>query len=73
MYIHKASIARVSKPLECLINGRMCEAQNGVAVLEGVDKQTFARFCHWTYAGYYPADKYCDRPKDVVLGEQTGM
>lgn len=73
MYIHKASIARVSKPLERLINGHMCEAQNGVAVIEGVDKQTFARFCHWTYAGYYPAEEYCDRLKDVALAEQTGM
>ena len=73
MYIHKASIVRVSKPLERLVNGHMREAQNGVAVLEGVDKHTFARFCHWIYAGYYPAEEYCDRPKEVVLAEQTGM
>ena len=65
MYIHKASIARVSKPLERLVNG--------IAVLEGLDKQTFARFCHWIYADYYPAEENCDRPNEVVLAEQTGM
>ena len=73
MYIHKASIARVLKPLERSVNGHMCEAQNAIVVLEDVDTHTFARFCHWIYAGYYPAEEYCGRPKEVVLAEQTDM
>jgi hypothetical protein len=31
----------------------MCEAQDGVAVIEDVDEQTFIRFCEYAYTGDY--------------------
>ena len=71
--MHRKLAASVSKPLDRLINGHMSEAQNGEAGLEEVDGPTFARFCHWAYAGFYPAAEFCDRPQDLALTEQTGM
>jgi len=37
------------------MNGHMAEAHNGSAVLEDVDPDTFVRFAHWAYQGYYIA------------------
>ncbi len=51
----------------------MSEAQSGEAELKDVDGPTFARFCHWAYANFYPAAEFCDRPQDVALAEQNGM
>ncbi len=73
IYIHKAVVASVSKPLDRLINIPMSEAQSGEAELKDVDGPTFARFCHWAYANFYPAAEFCDRPQDVALAEQNGM
>ena len=72
-YVHKDVIARVSKPLDRLVNGSMREAQCGEAVLENVDGATFARFCQWAYAGYYPAAEHSVRSdKEFVVNEVTG-
>lgn len=73
MYIHRDLVASVSKPLGCLTNGKMSEARNGEAVLEDVDKLTFARFCQWVYEGYYDAEVHRDRPKDTAIAEKTGI
>ena len=73
MYIHKASIVRVLKPLERSVNNHMCEVQNAIVVLKNVDTHTFVFFCHWIYADYYSAEKYCDRSKKIVLIEQFDM
>ncbi len=71
--MHRTLVTSVSKPLDCLINGHMFKAQNGEAGLEEVDESTFARFCHWVYASFYPAAGFCDRPQDVALTEHTGV
>lgn len=73
MYIHRARVTSVSRPLDSLMNGNMIEAETGEAVLEDVDRATFARFCQWVYEGYYDAAVHRDCPKDVVSTEQTGM
>lgn len=73
MFIHRAVAAGVSKPLERLMNGGMCEAQNGEAVLKDVDEQTFARFCQWAYVGYYTAGVHCNRVKSEDLANQERM
>ena len=36
-----------------LINGPMSEAEQGSAVLEDVDEDTFASFCQFLYTGDY--------------------
>lgn len=63
VYVHRELIARVSKPLDRMINGGMREAKTGEAELKNVDGATFARFCHWVYAGHYPAAKHAVRPE----------
>jgi hypothetical protein len=41
-----------------MMNGSMREAIDGVATLEGVDEQTFVRFCEYAYMGdYTPAQQ----------------
>lgn len=55
------------------MNAPMSEAQSGEAVLQDVDGPTFARFCHWAYADFYPAAEFCNRRQDVALAEQIGM
>ena len=54
-YIHQDLVSQHSKPLDRLMNGSMTEAQNGFAVLEDVDADTFIRFTQWAYRGYYSA------------------
>ncbi len=55
LYIHADLVSRHSKPLDRLMNGHMAEAQQGFAVLEDVDAETFARFIQWAYSGFYSA------------------
>jgi hypothetical protein len=73
-YIHKALVARVSKPLDRLMNGHMSEAQLGEAELKEVDEETFARFCQWLYAGAYSAAAFSNRPAaDMGTLKKAGM
>lgn len=68
IYVHKDIITRVSKPLDRLVNGDMCEANRGEAELKNVDGATFTRFCQWAYAGYYYAAEPSVRPgKEAVV------
>ena len=73
IFIHRALVASVSKPLERLMSGGMCEAQNGMAVLKEVDEPTFTRFCQWVYSGYYSAGVHEDRSTDTAQSEQSRM
>ena len=73
MYIHRAQVASVSRPLDSLMNGNMIEAETGEVILRDVDQATFARFCQWVYEGYYDAAVHRDCPKDVASSEQSGM
>ena len=73
MYIHKTLVASVSKPLDRLMNGNMSEAQSGEGGLEEVDGPTFARFCHWAYAGFYRAAEASNRLEDIAPASQSSM
>ena len=63
LYIHAGLIARHSKPLDRMINGSMSEAQDGVAVLPDVDRDTFLRFIRWAYTGTYCAAEFSAKQK----------
>lgn len=52
---HAALVAHHSKPLGVLVNGDMSEAREGCALLEGIDEDTFVRFCQYAYTGDYVA------------------
>jgi hypothetical protein len=54
-YIHADLVSHHSRPLDCMINGQMAEAQQGFAVLEDVNEGTFKKFVEWAYKGYYKA------------------
>ncbi|MCJ1473682.1 hypothetical protein MMC13_002333 [Lambiella insularis] len=54
-YIHKDLVSLHSKPLNCMMNGSMEEAQKGYAILKEVDGGTFERFIEWAYKGFYTA------------------
>lgn len=73
MHIHKTLVASVSKPLDRLMNGNMSEAQIGEGGLEEVDGPTFARFCHWAYAGFYRAAEASNRLEDIAPASQSSM
>ena len=61
LYVHTALIAKVSEPLERLVNGEISEAQSGQAVLQDEDEATFVRFCSWIYSGTYRAEPFAER------------
>lgn len=44
IYAHAALIADCSAPLDRMINGHLSEAQQGYALLDDVDEDTFVRF-----------------------------
>ena len=71
-YIHSGLVSRLSKPLDCLINGNMIEKRQGWAKLEDISASNFERFVEWTYKGYYTAPPYSldacieERPEDFL-------
>lgn len=69
LYIHRALIAEVSKPLERMMNNGMSETHVGRAVLEDEDLWTFTRFSHWAYAGFYKAAEFSERAESQAQQE----
>jgi hypothetical protein len=66
--VHAALVADHSAPLARLINGSMCEAKDGIVILDDVDEQTFIRFCEYAYMGdYTPAQN-----EIVLLASKDG-
>ncbi|KAK5077832.1 hypothetical protein LTR64_003768 [Lithohypha guttulata] len=60
MRLPAALVSQSSPVLNRLINGKMKEAQNGVAEIADVEEATFACFGQWLYTGEYitrPADR----------------
>ena len=56
MTIHSELLVRLSKPLSKFVKGDNREAKEGIAVLDDVDEQTFARFLQYAYTkDYLPA------------------
>ncbi|KAK5170157.1 uncharacterized protein LTR77_004742 [Saxophila tyrrhenica] len=54
--VHRGFVAKVSKPLEAVMENGMQESENGMAPLKDVDKATFGRFMEFAYTGdYQPA------------------
>lgn len=51
--IHQELVARSSKPLKAMMQGKMKEALEGVATLEEVSEATFGRFVEYIYTGDY--------------------
>lgn len=56
-----------------MINGHLSEAQQGFAVLDEVDEETFLRFIRWTYNGDYPAREHSglkpEEKEDEIAGD----
>jgi hypothetical protein len=62
---HAEVIAKHSKGLDALINGKMAEASSGVTVLKDVLEDTFVRFCQFAYVGDYETPAFLlDRKAD---------
>ena len=57
-FAHSDIVARQSKSLATLINGKMKEAHDGCACIEDVDVETFARFLEYCYTGDYAAAEH---------------
>ena len=62
LYIHGQLVSRHSKPLSAKI-----KAKNDFAIIDSVDKDTFARFIEWAYKGYYTAAVYRNDAKAPSL------
>lgn len=58
--IHKDAVARISKPLNVMMNGPFIEGQTGVAWLKEVEVETSHCFVQFLYKG-----KYCGPDADV--------
>ncbi|KAJ5948634.1 hypothetical protein N7454_001941 [Penicillium verhagenii] len=56
--VHKAAFARLSKPLNALINGKMIEAKTGRADWSDTDVDTFTRLCEFAYLKDYQPPSY---------------
>ena len=68
-YVHADLVSRYSKPLDRLMKGGMSEAQKGVAVLQEVGQDTFARFVEWAYQGHYTSGEVIYRPEEETIVE----
>ncbi|KAM6476457.1 hypothetical protein HDV62DRAFT_375185 [Trichoderma sp. SZMC 28011] len=82
--IHEATVSRLSKTLDSLLNGGMRESDERCVFWEDTDEKTFIRFGEWAYTGdykpeepeilldssqiAYPDD---DLPKLIVRAEET--
>ncbi|KAI0889319.1 uncharacterized protein GGS22DRAFT_69819 [Annulohypoxylon maeteangense] len=53
--MHAELVARMSKPLDTLINGKWVENEKGLVEWSEIDEGTFARFCEFAYTGDYQA------------------
>lgn len=60
--VHGAAISRLSRPLDVLINGEMCEATERCVKWPDIDEKTFVRFIQWAYTETYVAEE-----PDVLL------
>ena len=63
-YIHTDLVSLHSKPLDRMMNGHMAEAQEGLATLKEVDRDTFVRFIEWAHKGYYTAAEFIPVAED---------
>ncbi|KAK0391205.1 hypothetical protein NLU13_0706 [Sarocladium strictum] len=52
-HIHRDVVARISEPLNVLVNGNMTEAAEGKVEWPDVDEETFIRFSQYAYTGEY--------------------
>ncbi|KAI9753629.1 MAG: hypothetical protein M1815_006088 [Lichina confinis] len=54
MPLHSGFASALSAPLDALMNnGQMRESKERIAVLEGVEVETFSAFCQFAYTGSY--------------------
>ena len=77
--VHAQPLARLSQPLNTLINGNMLEAKTGVIDWKDTDEETFLRFCEFAYVQDYTPPRFgeCsnrDKPKqgDLETADLTG-
>lgn len=52
-HLHKDVVAKLSKPLDRLVNDKLKEAIEGKVEWPGVDVDTFHRFCDYAYTGNF--------------------
>jgi hypothetical protein len=55
--VHAGAIARLSEPLDRLVNGSMREAQENVARFQDLQVPDFERICEFSYRGTYTLPK----------------
>lgn len=66
--VHSEAIAKHSRGLDILMNGKMSEAENGKTTLGDVLEDTFIRFCQFAYTGDYVTPDFThDEPKPESL------
>lgn len=53
--VHSGLVSECSEPLDRMINGHLTEAQQGFAILEDIDTESFVRVVRWLYSRDYPA------------------
>ncbi|KAI0841174.1 hypothetical protein F5Y06DRAFT_214664 [Hypoxylon sp. FL0890] len=53
--MHAELVARMSKPLWTLVNGKWKDSKEGLAEWPEIDEATFIRFCEFAYTGDYKA------------------
>ncbi|KAF2440325.1 hypothetical protein P171DRAFT_475817 [Karstenula rhodostoma CBS 690.94] len=70
--VHAGAIARLSAPLDRLVNGKMLEAQENVACFKDLEVQDFERICEFSYRGTYTLPK-SERFSDAEVDAATQM
>jgi hypothetical protein len=72
--LHRSLVARVSEPLESLMEGGMQETQQGSGPMSDIDKETFARFAEFIYSGDYNPAPPVQPPEAPCHGnDEAGM
>ncbi|KAK4065963.1 uncharacterized protein Triagg1_8272 [Trichoderma aggressivum f. europaeum] len=69
--IHSALVARQSKALNALVNGRMKEATERRAIWGEIDEETFIRFSQYVYTGNYDESEPKKRQADTLTPSQA--
>jgi len=66
-FIHRTLVARLSPPLNALVNGGMRESREGCVAWDDVEEDVFQRFAQFAYTGLYTDYE----PTDLVPGSDT--
>ncbi|KAL2209269.1 hypothetical protein CC79DRAFT_1396193 [Sarocladium strictum] len=68
-FLHSELVARLSEPLQRLVNGSFSEARSGIVTWNEVDEATFISFSQYVYTGTYQVQEVLASPRKLSDSE----